>query len=135
MQNKKNIAVFASGSGTNFINIYNNIKNGKVVVLISNNVNSGAVKFAKEKSVNFSIINSTVYSDVNDLNKQYEFILKSHKVELILLAGFIKKVPLNMVASAAVQLGLKISIFKYGAFTCGLNLSFYKFLASRCHQN
>lgn len=97
MQNKKNIAVFASGSGTNFINIYNNINNGRVVVLISNNVNSGAVKFAKEKSVNFAIINSTVYSDVDDLNKQYEFILKSHKVELILLAGFIKKVPLNII--------------------------------------
>ena len=39
--NRKRIVVFASGTGTNFINIYNKIKdgdiNGEIVLLISNN--------------------------------------------------------------------------------------------------
>ena len=51
---QKNIAVFASGTGSNFINIYNEIvkKNihGDIRILISNNPNSGAVNFAKNKS-------------------------------------------------------------------------------------
>ncbi len=97
MQNKKKIAVFASGSGTNFINIYNNLKNGQIVLLISNNPSSGAVKFAMQKSIDYDIINSFRYPDFNDLNKQYELVLKYYKVELILLAGFIKKIPINLI--------------------------------------
>ena len=97
MQNKKKIAVFASGSGTNFINIYNNLKNGQIVLLISNNPSSGAVKFAIEQSIDCNIINSFKYPNSNDLNKQYELVLKYHKVELILLAGFIKKIPINLI--------------------------------------
>ena len=97
MQNEKKIAVFASGSGTNFINIYNNLKNGQIVLLISNNPSSGAVKFAIQQSIDCNIINSFKYPDSDDLNKQYELVLKYHKVELILLAGFIKKIPINLI--------------------------------------
>ncbi|MBS82856.1 MAG: phosphoribosylglycinamide formyltransferase, partial [Gammaproteobacteria bacterium] len=61
---RKNIAVFASGSGSNFINIYKNTvrdsrlidKNkifGKIKILISNNPNCGAVIFAKNNNIEF----------------------------------------------------------------------------------
>ena len=47
MKSKKKIVVFASGSGTNFINIYENANNATVVLLISNNSNCGAIEYAK----------------------------------------------------------------------------------------
>ena len=48
MKNKRKIIVFASGTGTNFINLYENINTGKIVLLISNNAKCGAVKYAIE---------------------------------------------------------------------------------------
>ena len=49
----KEIAVFASGGGSNFKSIQENIESGnisaRIKLLVSNNVNSGAVKYAKEK--------------------------------------------------------------------------------------
>ena len=59
--NRKRIVVFASGTGTNFINIYNKVKdgdiNGKIVLLISNNKFSNALKFAKNNNIDCQIIN------------------------------------------------------------------------------
>ena len=55
LKNKK-IVVFASGSGTNFINLYNNVKNGEIVLLISNNSNSGAIRYAIENQIDYKVI-------------------------------------------------------------------------------
>ena len=54
MISKKNIAVFASGAGSNFISICNQVDegfiNGKIALLVSNNPNCKAVLFAKNNS-------------------------------------------------------------------------------------
>ena len=94
-----NIVVFASGNGSNFKEIYirtlkKEIK-GIIVLLISNNPKSGAVKFAKENNIKFEVIN--LYRFKNSLDKQYEIVLKKHKTDLILLAGFMKKIPKNII--------------------------------------
>ena len=95
----KNIVVFASGSGSNFKKIFNSIKNheinGSLKMLISNNPNSGAVQFAKKNKINYKILNT--YRCKKSLNKQYEIVLKKCNVDLILLAGFMKKIPKNIV--------------------------------------
>ena len=66
---KKNIAVFASGTGSNFISIYNQINegviNGKIVLLVSNNPDCKAVFFAKNNNIQVSIINQEIMSDYN----------------------------------------------------------------------
>ena len=98
---KKNIVVFASGSGTNFINIFkfiekNNI-DAKIVLLISNNPKCGAIRFAKSNHIDIKIINDYRYPDLLKKNKEYELVLKYYKTDLILLAGFMKKVPQNIV--------------------------------------
>ena len=100
-KNKKRIIVFASGSGTNFINIYKNLNaqniNGEIILLISNNKNCGAIKFAKDKNIDFEIINIFRYkTDENILNK-YIVLLEIYKPDLILLAGFMKKIPIEVV--------------------------------------
>ena len=53
MKKNKRIVVFASGSGTNFINLYNNISNGRVVLLISNNSMCGAIQYAVDNNIDY----------------------------------------------------------------------------------
>ena len=95
----KNIAVFASGTGSNFINIYNGLKNnsinGKIKLLISNNPNCGAVLFAIKNNIEYKIINDFRFPIGK--NKEYELALNLYRIDLILLAGFMKKIPINIV--------------------------------------
>ena len=94
-----NMAVFASGSGSNFINLFNKTTNsklnGKIVLLVSNNPNSGAVKFAKNSDISVKIINKFRYKNKTTINKEYKSSLKENKIDLILLAGFMKKIPVE----------------------------------------
>tara|TARA_B100000029_G_C17572986_1_gene957273 strand:+ start:1061 stop:1660 length:600 start_codon:yes stop_codon:yes gene_type:complete len=90
----KNIVVFASGTGTNFINIYKNLELGNIELLISNNANCGAVQFAKLKDINFKIINN---STSNNIEQDYKNVLKIYNPDLILLAGFLKKIPKKII--------------------------------------
>ena len=95
MENKKKIVVFASGSGTNFININENIMNGRVVLLISNNSQCGAIDYAKKNGIDYQVINDSRYP--KDKNKEYEIVLNNYQPDLILLAGFMKKIPNNII--------------------------------------
>jgi len=97
MKKNKKIAVFASGSGTNFINIYNNVINGRVILLISNNSNSGAVQYAIKNNIDYQIINDFRYPLKKNRDIQYEIVLNNYKPDLILLAGFMKKIPTNII--------------------------------------
>ena len=79
------IAVFASGTGSNFINIVNYINKNKlkarVVLLISNNPNTNAVEFAKKNKINVQIINKNIFKKETFVNNEYKFSLK--KIKLI----------------------------------------------------
>ena len=97
---KKNIAVFASGTGSNFININNKIKknqiNGQICLLVSNNPNSGAVKFCIDNKINFFIYNDKSFPNDIDNQKLIDEIL-SFNIDLILLAGYMKKISKNFI--------------------------------------
>ena len=51
----KNIVIFASGGGSNFKSIHRNIKLekifGQIILLVSNNFNSGAIKYAEKNRI------------------------------------------------------------------------------------
>ena len=95
------IAVFASGTGSNFINIVDKINqfklNAEVVLLISNNPGSGSVKFAIKNNINVKIINKFRCKEENNINLKYKLSLKENKIDLILLAGFMKKIPVDII--------------------------------------
>ena len=97
----KNIAVFASGNGSNFKAIYYKINdgviNGKINLLVSNNPRAGAVDFAYKNDINVKIVNDVRYPNENKKNNEYKNILNLHKTDLILLAGFMKKIPRNII--------------------------------------
>ena len=98
----KKIVVFASGAGSNFRKIKEFIDNkkvkGSIVLLISNNPKCGAVEFSKLNNIDYKIINDFRYKNEENKNHEYELVLKSYKTELILLAGFMKKIPDNIIS-------------------------------------
>jgi len=105
MNNVKKIAVFASGRGSNFLKIYENIQKGEVsgeiVCLISDNPQAGAIQFSKDNLIPFSIISPKHFNTPEEFGKEIIKILVQSKVDWIVLAGFLKKIPDNVVSKYA----------------------------------
>tara|TARA_Y100000996_G_scaffold227178_1_gene178623 strand:+ start:459 stop:1094 length:636 start_codon:yes stop_codon:yes gene_type:complete len=102
IEGKKNIVIFASGTGSNFVSIYNHIDKGsinaRIALLISNSPNCGAIKFANSNNISTSIIKKDM---LKDSSKYEDFLLEEIlKVEadLIVLAGFLKIIPKEVIA-------------------------------------
>ena len=97
---KHNIAIFASGTGSNFVNIFQNIHNKKldanIKLLISNNKRCNAVKFAHDNGVNYKVINDVRFEDYDIDNVMLEILIK-HEIDLIVLAGYMKKIPKKII--------------------------------------
>ena len=97
----KKICIFSSGNGSNFKSIFQSTKNksfsGIIALLISNNVKCGAVEFAKQTNIKFAIINNIRYPKKDGYTKINLHNLLKHKIELIVLAGFMKKIPIEIV--------------------------------------
>lgn len=94
--NKKRIAIFASGSGTNAQNIfeyfYDN-ENVAVDSLWSNKADAYALKRAEKYGIENFVFNRTQFYETNDLPE----ILRNRKVDLIVLAGFLWLIPDNLI--------------------------------------
>lgn len=92
-----NIAVFASGRGSNLMAILNAIKEGKlnarISVVISNNSNAGALEIARENGIDALHISRKQFSSDEDYVNRILCELKSRNIELIVLAGYMKKIP------------------------------------------
>ena len=96
--NKKNVAVFISGRGSNLRYL---IKNSKyknslfnVNLVISNNSNALGLKYAKKSKIKFYVIK---YKNINKSEIQLLKLLKRFKIELICLAGFMKILSKNFI--------------------------------------
>ena len=102
MNKKIRIAVLVSGNGTNLqalINAQKNkvIKNGKIELVISNNSNAFALKRAEKSKIPFEIISKKEFKEIEEFEKKLKEILKSYKIELIVLAGFMSVLSKNFV--------------------------------------
>jgi phosphoribosylglycinamide formyltransferase-1 len=91
-----NLGFFASHNGSNMqavINACNNgILNANPVIVISNNGDAGAVERAKEEKVPYYVFNSKTHPSPDDLDNAMLHALLQHEVELIILAGYMKKI-------------------------------------------
>jgi phosphoribosylglycinamide formyltransferase-1 len=100
-----NICVFASGAGSNFRAILSAVKSGllrsKVKLLITNNPGCGAVAAAEEFNVEAFSINRKIYSGLSDRDYSQKFleVLKSEQIDFIVLAGYMKPVPDEVIES------------------------------------
>jgi phosphoribosylglycinamide formyltransferase-1 len=88
-----NAAIFASGEGTNAENLFNYFANDpriKIKLVVTNKDNAGVIARAEKHKKNVQIISKTALENYTD--KFIEF-LKVEKIDLIILAGFLIKIP------------------------------------------
>jgi len=91
------IAIFASGNGTNAENIISHLKTiSKVAIsvslIVTDKENAGIHEVALKNTIPILVIPKS------DINVGAEILkhLKKHQIEFIVLAGYLKKVPLNI---------------------------------------
>jgi len=98
---KLNIAVLASGEGTNFqvlIDLYKNKKfDIDIKLLISNKENAGCIKRAKNSDIPYFIVLENKYENKEKFEAEIIKILKESNVELIVMAGWMKIASENFV--------------------------------------
>jgi phosphoribosylglycinamide formyltransferase-1 len=91
-----NLGVLASGSGSNFQSIVDNIESGyidaKVAVLITDNPKAYAIERAQEHNIKHLVINPKDFPDRPSYNSHIADELKKRDVELVILAGFMRVV-------------------------------------------
>jgi phosphoribosylglycinamide formyltransferase-1 len=88
-----NIAIFASGSGTNteeLIKYFSSNKEVKIKLVVTNNPNAGVVKRAEAYKKNIQIISKEALNNYTD---QIIDFLQTEKVDLIILSGFLLLIP------------------------------------------
>jgi phosphoribosylglycinamide formyltransferase 1 len=90
------LGVLASGRGSNFEAILNNIKSGKlkadVQVVISNKSDTGVLEIARVNNIPAVHLSSKVYPDQELFDEQLLKVLIDHDVNLIVLAGYLKMI-------------------------------------------
>ena len=90
------IAIFASGSGSNAENIiryFSDNKSVKVVLVLSNQSRSGVLIRAQLHNIPTFIFTK---DDLNECTKVHD-VLKDYNASMIVLAGFLLKIPLYMI--------------------------------------
>ncbi len=90
-----NIAIFASGAGTNADNIIKYFANSDITVklIVSNKQNAGVLNIAESNNI------ETLIFPFNSNNKLESLInfLKINEIDLIVLAGFLKLIPEELI--------------------------------------
>ncbi len=92
---KTNIAIFASGKGSNFLAIAKAIKSGKLrkvnlALLVCDNPNAPVIFKAKKLKVKVVLIRPDIFTTKNDFEARIIQHLKENKISLIVLAGFMR---------------------------------------------
>ncbi len=88
-----NIAIFASGEGTNAENLFtyfNNDKRVKIKLVFTNNEHAGVIARAEKHKKNVQIISKTALLEYTE---QIIEFLETENIDLIVLAGFLLKIP------------------------------------------
>lgn len=91
----KNIAVFASGNGTNFKAILigmrkRKIRNGKICLLVCDNGKAFCLERAKKFGINTVLVEREKYGSRKEFEAEILKRLKKEKIDLICLAGFMR---------------------------------------------
>lgn len=92
----KNIAIFASGSGTNALNIYNYFKDNlsiNVTTLVCNKPNAKVIERFQPFKIEVILIDKPHFEYPIELIEK----LKAAKIDLIILAGFLWLIPTDLI--------------------------------------
>lgn len=89
---KTRLAIFASGNGSNaekILNYFQNHESIMVELILTNNKKAGVIEHAQAYQKSFEVVNNT---ELNTESFMIDLLLKN-KIDYIVLAGFLKKIP------------------------------------------
>ena len=91
----QNIAIFASGAGSNTLNIIQKFKDSDIVVklIVTNNPTAGVIDIAKKFSIPYSVISKKNFNHPDKLIEEFN----SLDLQLIVLAGFLWLIPEKLI--------------------------------------
>ncbi len=96
-----NIGVFASGRGSNFQAILDAIDRGalpaRVTLVLSNKGDAGALEIARTHALPAVHLSQKQFPDETSFASAMLGMLKGHSVDIIALAGYLKKIPTSVV--------------------------------------
>lgn len=100
---KKKVAVFCSGTGSNFRALFYAIIErelpAEIVMCLSNRSQCGAMAFARTYGVEAIHLSEKHYPSHDEFARTMLHTLQDHQIELILLAGYLRKVPDEVIAA------------------------------------
>lgn len=87
----KKIAIFASGTGTNFRNIVEDTTiEADFCLFVCDNINAKCIEIAKEHNINSFVFSPKEYAKKIDYEKEIEKRLDDNNIDLIVLAGYMR---------------------------------------------
>ena len=93
--------MLASGRGTVLKSLIKNCASGKIssqiVLVISNNSDSGAIKLSRKAGINSVHLSEKMFKSRKSYIRRFLDILKENKIDFILLAGYMKKIPYEII--------------------------------------
>ncbi len=92
----KNIAIFASGAGSNAQKIIDHFRHStlaRVSMILCNKPEAGVLKIAEKEGIPSVLIEKELFFRTD----HYITMLRQAEIDLIVLAGFLWKVPVNLV--------------------------------------
>lgn len=94
-ERKIRIAVFVSGGGTNLQALIDAeksgiIKSGKIVHVVSDKADAYALERAQDNGISTTVVDRKKYPDRESFERKLIETLKDNKIELIVLAGFMR---------------------------------------------
>lgn len=94
---KKRIAIFASGKGSNALNIIDHFKDHEKIevgVIITNRREAPVVQGAHDEGIDVVCLSNEAAEDASVLIK----VCKEHSIDHIVLAGYLRKIPVDLIA-------------------------------------
>ncbi|MCY7292385.1 MAG: phosphoribosylglycinamide formyltransferase [Ferruginibacter sp.] len=99
-----NIAIFASGAGTNAQIIIKTLSgflqdiHAAVALIVTNNAMAGVINIAKNEHTPLEILDLK-NTPAQNHSSVYLNVLKKHRIDFIVLAGYLKKIPAEVIAA------------------------------------
>jgi len=99
-----NVAVLGSGRGSNFAAVLNALTAGKIpgatiVLVLSNNSTAGILEIARATAIEAVHLSQKQYASEAEYDDALLAVLRAHDAGLIVLAGYMKRLPAIVVAA------------------------------------
>ncbi|MEI8185853.1 MAG: phosphoribosylglycinamide formyltransferase [Chlorobiaceae bacterium] len=101
--NTTRLAVFCSGTGSNFQAIFYALKkkklNAEIVLCLSNRSQCGAMEFARLNGIATLHLTEKQFTSFHEFAETMVWCLRAKRIDIIVLAGYMRKVPDAVVAA------------------------------------